>query len=50
MAARQMGGPQGRLIKFLLLSGQRVNEVARLTWDEVKENRLEIPGLRNKSG
>ena len=50
MAARQMGGPQGRLIEFLLLSGQRLNEVARLTWDEVKEDRLEIPGLRNKSG
>ena len=50
IAARQMGGPQGRLIEFLLLSGQRLNEVARLTWDEVKEDRLEIPGLRNKSG
>ena len=50
LATRQMGGPQGRLIEFLLLSGQRLNEVARLAWDEVKENRLEIPGLRNKSG
>ena len=50
IAARQMGGPRGRLIEFLLLSGQRLNEVARLTWDEVKEDRLEIPGLRNKSG
>ena len=50
MAARQMGGPQGRLVEFLLLSGQRLNEVARLSWDEVKEDRLELPGLRNKSG
>ena len=49
-AACQMSGPQGRLIEFLLLSGQRLNEVARLTWDEVKEDRLEISGLRNKSG
>ena len=45
-----MSGPRGRLIEFLLLSGQRLNEVARLTWDEVKEDRLEISGLRNKSG
>lgn len=50
MAARKMSGPQGRLIEFLLLSGQRLNEFARLTWDKVKENRLEIPGLKNKFG
>jgi integrase len=34
-AARQMGGPYGAIVEVLALTGQRRDEVARMTWDEV---------------
>ncbi len=34
LAAREMGGPYGGIIEFLVLTGQRREEAARATWDE----------------
>ncbi len=35
MAAPKIGGPYGALVKLLILTGQRRNEVARLPWSEI---------------
>jgi integrase len=35
LAARNMGGPYGGIVEFLALTGQRREEVARMTWDEL---------------
>jgi integrase len=34
-AARQIGGPFGGIVELLALTGQRREEVARCTWDEI---------------
>jgi integrase len=34
-AARQLGGPYGAIVEVLALTGQRRDEVAQMTWDEV---------------
>ena len=40
LAARKIGGSYGGIVEVLALTGQRREEVARCTWDEidVKEN------------
>lgn len=35
LAARQMGGPYGDIVEVLALTGQRREEVARCTWEEI---------------
>lgn len=47
-----MGYPYGPLIRLLILTGQRENEVAGMTWDEVNlEQKLwMIPAARMKAG
>jgi integrase len=35
LAARQIGGPYGDIVEVLALTGQRGEEVARCTWDEI---------------
>lgn len=35
LAARSMGGPYGGIVELLTLTGQRREEVARMTWDEL---------------
>ena len=35
MAAQKIGGPYGALVKLLILTGQRRDEVARLPWSEI---------------
>ena len=51
-AADQLGGPFGALVKLLVLTGQRRDEVARMTWSEVNlEARLwTLPKERSKNG
>ena len=38
------------MVRLLLLTGQRVNVIARLLREELKEDHLDISGERNKSG
>jgi integrase len=51
-SADAMGYPYGPVIKLLLLTGQRLNEVARATWSEFDLDRRmwTIPGQRMKAG
>src|SRR5262249_22679416 len=51
-AADHMGGPFGALVKLLMLTGQRRDEVARMTWREVDlGGRLwTLPKERAKNG
>jgi len=49
-ACDSLGGVQADFLKFLLFSGQRLNEIAKLTHDEVMDDHIAIPRDRNKSG
>jgi integrase len=40
----------GRILKLLMLTGQRADEIARLRWDEVHDEQIELPGARTKNG
>jgi integrase len=50
-SARQLGGPYGAIVEVLALTGQRRDEVARMSWDEVDlERRVwTLAALRTKS-
>jgi integrase len=50
-AARQLGGPYGAIVEVLALTGQRRDEVARMSWDEVDlERRIwTLPAARTKN-
>jgi integrase len=39
----------GRIIKLLILSGQRENEIAKLRWDEVHDDEIILPPTRTKN-
>jgi integrase len=39
----------GAIVKLLLLTGQRAAEIGSLRWDEVKDDRIELPGERTKN-
>jgi integrase len=51
LAARQMGGPYGGIVELLALTGQRREEVARVTWEEVdlRQRVWTIPKARTKN-
>jgi integrase len=38
------------IARLLLLTGCRANEIARLTWGEIKSDRIELPSGRTKNG
>ena len=42
-------GPFGRVVKLLMLTGQRTGEVAGMRWSELGEDTWIIPGLRTKN-
>ena len=43
-------GVKADFVKFLLFSGQRLNEIAKLTRYEIMDDHISIPRDRNKSG
>jgi integrase len=47
-ATEKMGYPFGPCLQLLLLTGCRREEIAGLRLDEIKENRIELPGKRVK--
>ena len=49
-ACDSLAGVQADFVKFLLFSGQRLNEIAKLTHDEIIDDHISIPRDRNKSG
>ena len=48
-ACSQVDPIQGDLIKFLILSGQRINEITNLKWADIKDDSFEIPKERSKN-
>jgi integrase len=52
LAAGEMSPPYGRIVRLLALTGQRVDEVALMTWDEIEPDMSTwtIPGDRTKNG
>jgi integrase len=52
LAARKIGGPYGSIVELLALTGQRREEVAGLTWQELDlDQRIwTIPNSRTKNG
>jgi integrase len=40
----------GAIIKLLMLTGQRANEIAALRWDELHDDQIILPGERTKNG
>jgi len=52
LAARKMGGPYGGIVELLALAGQRREEVAGLTWQELdlQQRIWTIPKSRTKNG
>jgi integrase len=40
----------GAILKLLILSGQRANEIARLRWSEIKDGKIVLPKQRVKNG
>jgi integrase len=51
LTARKMGGPYGGIVELLALTGQRREEVARLTWEELDlaQRVWTIPKSRSKN-
>jgi integrase len=51
-AAETLPPPSGSVVRLLLLTGCRLNEVAKLRWEEVSDDfaTLTIPGERTKNG
>ncbi len=49
-AAETEGAAAGALVKLLILSGARRNEVTELARDEIKTNVIELPAERTKNG
>jgi len=51
-AARQIDGPYGGIVELLALTGQRREEVAQLTWDELDlaSQTWTLPASRTKNG
>jgi integrase len=49
-AADAEGGAAGALIKLLILSGARRNEITELARDEIKTEAIELSGERTKNG
>jgi len=49
-AASAEGGPAGALIKLLILSGARRNEMTELARDEIAADAIELQGERTKNG
>jgi integrase len=52
IAAGKLGAPYTGIIRLLILTGQRLNEIAGLRWSEINfgKSRIELPGSRTKNG
>jgi integrase len=51
-AAEKLGPPYTGIVRLLILTGQRLNEIAALRWSEIKfdKRQIELPGARTKNG
>jgi len=49
-ATERLGLPFGPLVRLLMLTGARREEIRALAWDEVKDNAIRLAGARTKTG
>jgi integrase len=49
-AAEAEGGPAGALVKLLMLTGARRNEITELARDEIRAEAIDLPSERTKNG
>jgi integrase len=49
-AAGEIGWPFGPIIRLLILTGARREEIGGLRWSEIKGDRIELSGDRTKNG
>jgi integrase len=51
-AAEKLGPPYTGIVRLLILTGQRLSEIAALRWSEIKFDKwqIELPGARTKNG
>ena len=53
LAAEAVGGDYGRIVRLLILTGQRREEIGLLAWPEIQANgdgvRIDLPGERTKN-
>ena len=47
--AVEVGGGAGALVRLLILTGCRRDEIARLTWNEITADAIELPATRTKT-
>ena len=50
LATNQLGWPYGTVVKLLILTGARREEIGQLRWSEVKDANLHLSGARTKNG
>jgi integrase len=48
--AKEIGHPYGTIVQLLILTGQRVGEIAALRWEWIAEDTLTIPAEITKNG
>jgi integrase len=48
-STEELGPPFGQVLRLLLLTGQRLNEIAGLQWEEVSDTALHLLGSRTKN-
>jgi integrase len=49
-AAGKIGGPFGPAVRLLILTAARREEIGSLSWSEVHDSEIRLPGERSKSG
>ena len=50
IACEYMPEPFGKIVRLLILTGQRKGEIGALTWDYVKDNKILLPKTLTKNG
>ena len=50
LATNQLGWPYGNVVKLLILTGARREEIGQLRWDEVDDDVIRLKGARTKNG
>ena len=50
LASNQLGWPYGNVVKLLILTGARREEIGQLRWSEVGDDSIRLKGARTKNG
>lgn len=50
LAAEEVGYPFGTIVRLLILTGQRKTEIGGMTWEQVRDDHVELPAAIVKNG